>query len=327
MFWNWIFNLVYKFYSFFKSFKTKYLLKSILFVKTFIDDCIPILKYLILLFLSLAEPIFYISITILLVYDDITPSLPFPEILEPKVAYTMGKFSHSDALTMKRYTKQLAEKLYDSNEIKTLISNHNPQYYTFKSKEAQNLIPHPGIEFPNYLKYTSIQNPKLGLYATSNVSKLELFDAHKQKTLHIWPSVYLADYESVKKPSYSAYLNLDNSNFYEWIDKRKIKGKQAGTLLVDPSNFIVTPVNTNAVFTSFEFLNYLSKGMDSTNQFWWYGNLQDEVVEALHIFKNIQLTTPCPDIFNNPPSYITQEDLYKEQIRSMDQALLHLQKK
>ena len=67
--------------------------------------------------------------------------------------------------------------------------------------------------------------------------------------------------------------------------------------------------------------------MDSTGQFSYYGNLQDEVVDALHIFKNIQLTIPYPDILNNYPSYITPEDFYKEQIWSMEQELLHFQKK
>ena len=106
-------------------------------MKKFTEDYILILKYLTFLFLSLAEPIFYISITILLVYNYITLSFPFPEIFEPKLASTMGKFSHSDVRLIEMYTKQFAEKLYYSNEIKVLMSNHNPTYYSFESKNLK----------------------------------------------------------------------------------------------------------------------------------------------------------------------------------------------
>ena len=99
------------------------------------------------------------------------------------------------------------------------------------------------------------------------------------------------------------------------------------TILADPLNCTVTPVDINAVFTRLELLQYFNRGLNPTGQFVWHRNLQDEVVEALRVYREITLTTPHPNIFNNLPSFITPEDLHKEGIKGVEQEWLRLEKK
>lgn len=314
---TWFTDLIYNFHTSFKLFKRR-----------FFDVFTPVFEYSSFLLVLLSEPIFVFCVILLLVCTNPTSSLLCPEILLPQSAHTMGFLTPRQALDVSAYSRELARRLHHSSEIQFLIRNHDSTYYKFQISKSNQ---HVGIIWDNFLRDTLILNQKLAFISTNNVNHGRVIkSSFHYKEVHLWPPSYLANLDSPNKLSYDYVVNYDNEKSFASFKPQRENWKgvrKAGVIVADPLKYIIMNLETQAIFTRLELLQYLSRGLDSNGYFLWNGGLQDEAVEGLRVYQNIVQTLSLPDSLSNLPSFIIHEEVNREVIRNAEQEFLFLEKR
>ena len=286
----------------------------------------PLFEYSIFLLVSLSEPIFVFCLILLLVCANLITSLPCPEMFLPQSAHAMGFLTPRQALDVSAYSQKLAWRVHHSPEIQFLIQNHDSTYYRFENSKGNR---HVGIKWDNFLLDTLIQNQKLAFVSTNNVNHTRMVTSiFDSKEVHVWPPSYLANLDSPKKLSYEHVLNYRNEESFALFEPKRetfLSFRNAGVIVADPLKYIITNLETQAIFTRLELLQYLSRGLDSNGYFLWPGGLQDEAVEGLRVYQSIIQTSPLPDSLSNLPSFIIREEVNRELIRNVEQEFVFLE--